>query len=194
MRFKARQLHFLRLLDQGCFLGEDVELKELTYLFVRGRGLCNDEVQEDDAGHEEDQAPNKPVNVVLLRAKLHGSVEAEVSQRHSQGLDDVSEEETNDFVLDAAHAASVLFAAANAVGVVSLAQGGASLLVELISEIALDLGVAEADDAKQQGEEHGQDGVEEQEDSEVVDHVGQHRNDGAQRGHDLQERESSKQS
>jgi hypothetical protein len=141
--------HLFSLLDQGCLLGEDVELKELTYLFVGCRGLSNDEVQEDDASNQDDQNPNDPVNVVLSTFQLHSRIESEVTKGHSQGLNDVSDEETNNFVLNSRVPLISLVTTSLTFSISGwLAQLFAILGIVLVLERSRNLSVSKSDDSQ----------------------------------------------
>ena len=83
----------------GSLLPNDV-LELLTDLVVAFRSLSHDEVQEDDRSDHHVEKPDDPEHHVLTEVQeARGVDDREVSQGHSQSLEEVTEEQADFNVL-----------------------------------------------------------------------------------------------
>ena len=52
-------------MDKWGLFTQNVGLELLRHLLVGGRGLCNDEIEEDDASDDDNEQPGEPVDDIL---------------------------------------------------------------------------------------------------------------------------------
>ena len=164
----ALEQHQLGLLDERRLLRQNVGVQLLRDVLVAVACLCDDEVKEHNARDDDNQQPDDPVDDVLVLLEEERLVEAEVAHGHTQSREHVTPEQADGRVL----VARVLLAAA-----------------VFVAERSLDEAVTEAEDAKQQREEHDEDHVEDEEDAQVADNLREHRDDWRQGLEDAQEEE-----
>jgi hypothetical protein len=137
--------------------------------FVTGGCFGNNEVQENDTSNCYDQGPNNPVDSIELWLQVVRTIEIIVTHRHPERLENVSYEESDLFVL--------------------LAEVAIIVWLIVFGEGFSQFEISNAENVNQKREQHGDDGIESQEDPQIINDAPNHSDNVTQIFKDSKEEE-----
>ena len=159
----------LRFVDECSSFLKKGELDSVLDLLIGGTYLGNDEVHVDNATHSAHHQEGDPVELVLELSQVSTSVEAEVSDRHSENHNELGNHLVDHQVFFVRSSWGTLNGSCHIV------------VVELV--------VTEIDDGEDYSEKHDQYSIEEEEWSQIQEHLAKHADQEGQTLEDTQEEE-----